>query len=436
MKVVFDTLSHVMNTPDLPATLRDALARLAESSDRTSPPVFAGRESEFALLDASVRGVQRGEVGHTTVVQGVPGAGKTALLEEYAARLLLANSGEDEQVVPVVLRPRDIDDSPAAIVETIERGFRDIRESGEWARMVSRAADGAVLAANAVFSAFTKRGFDEFKPSARAPNSLTIALNDYAEFRIGRRDSTIVLLVDEAQNLGDTTRVRAHLDALHGGIRGYTRALLACFGLANTVDRLRVLGLSRLASGHVRTIGALSGEDARRSVMETLELALANHAFGEDALDEALRKRWIEATTDVILSESGNFPHHLANGCRALAQILLAEGIGTAPPVAKLRDRCREYKREYYEARLEPWSRHTIALARAFGDESNEWQPIDNIVAALSASDNYGRPVDEIAAATVVEELCASGYVEENLGTFRLALPSLATHFAELQREP
>ena len=297
MKVVFDTLSHVMNTPDLPATLRDALARLAESSDRTSPPVFAGRESEFALLDASARGVQRGEVGHTTVVQGVPGAGKTALLEEYAARLLLANSGEDEQVVPVVLRPRDIDDSPAAIVETIERGFRDIRESGEWARMVSRAADGAVLAANAVFSAFTKRDFNQFKPSARAPNSLSIALNDYAEFRIGRRNSTIVLLVDEAQNLGDTTRVRAHLDALHGGIRGYTRAMLACFGLANTVDRLRTLGLSRLASGHVRTIGALSGEDARRSVTGTLELAFANHIFGEDALDDAPRKRWIGAAT-------------------------------------------------------------------------------------------------------------------------------------------
>lgn len=89
-----------MTAPNLPATLRDALARLAESSDRTAPPVFAGRECEFALLDASVRGVQRGEVGHTTVVQGVPGAGKTALLEEYAARLLLANSGEDEQVVP------------------------------------------------------------------------------------------------------------------------------------------------------------------------------------------------------------------------------------------------------------------------------------------------------------------------------------------------
>ena len=416
-----------MSAANLSTTLRDALARLAESSDRASPPVFAGREGELDLLDASVRGVQRGEAGHTTVVQGVPGAGKTALLDEYAARLLLANDNDDEQVVPVILRPRDLNDSPAALVETIERGFRDIEGSGQWARLASRAADGA-------FAAFTKRDFNQFKPSSRAPDSLPIALEDYAEFRIGRGNSTIVLLVDEAQNLSDTIRVRDHLDVLHGGIRGRTRALLACFGLTNTVDRLRTLGLSRLASGHVRTIGALSDEDAKRSVTGTLERALADHAFDEGTHEDVLRKRWISAATDVIACEGANFPHHLANGCRALAQILLVDGVGATPPAAKLRERCREYKREYYEARLEPWSRHTIALARAFDDERNGWKPMDQVVASLSAADNYGRPVDEIAAATVVEELCTSGYVEDNLGECRLALPSLATYFAELQR--
>ena len=72
----------------LPASVRDSLARLAESSDRASPTVFAGREGEFALLGAATRGAQRGEPGHTVVIHGVPGAGKTALLNEYAARLL------------------------------------------------------------------------------------------------------------------------------------------------------------------------------------------------------------------------------------------------------------------------------------------------------------------------------------------------------------
>ena len=90
-----------------------------------------------------------------------------------------------------------------------------------------------------------------------------------------------MLLVDEAQNLEDTRRVRAHLGTLHNSKPGRTQALLACFGLTNTTDRLRELGLSRLASRHVRSIGALADDDARRSVTETLEIALAGYAVGQ-----------------------------------------------------------------------------------------------------------------------------------------------------------
>ena len=49
---------------DLPSAVRDALTRLAESSDRASPAVFAGREGEFRLLDSAVRGVHLAEVSH------------------------------------------------------------------------------------------------------------------------------------------------------------------------------------------------------------------------------------------------------------------------------------------------------------------------------------------------------------------------------------
>ena len=424
-----------MTTQSLSPDVRDALGRLARSTDRTSPPVFVGRTAEIALIDSAIQMTRQGEVGHTVVVQGVPGAGKTALLREYGRRLL-ANSGEGGwPVVPVPLRPTDLDASPAAILEEVDRQFCEFETTGKWGEPMSRMIEGASFVGSTLFAAFTKRDFREFAASARAPNSLPVALDDYMRFRFNRRDSTTVLLVDEAQNIPDTPHVRAHLDALHGGVQGRMQVLLVCFGLQDTTARLRELGLSRLASDHERSIGVLGSEDAKRAVAGTLEAAFSGFVFGDGTANETRRTHWIGASVDAIFDESANFPHHLANGCRSLAQLVLNEGIGSEPPVQTLREECRQRKREYYEARLHPWRRHTVALSHAFTGGSTSWTSIEDVVAVLMAADNFGRPVVEDVAVAVVEALCASGFVEQHLTRCRLALPSLASHFAEIQRD-
>ena len=407
---------------NLPEHIRDTLVRLAESSDRASPTVFAGRDAEFDLLNAAVRGAQRGEPGHTVVIHGVPGAGKTALLHEYAARLLEDGGGTDGPTIAVPLRPGDLDAPPIAILQEIDRQFRLFEAPNAWPARLNRVAGGAFLLGNALFAAATKRDFNEFRPSAKAPDSLPIALDDYFAFRFDRRDSTIVLLVDEAQNLNDMVQVRRHLDALHGGVRARTTVLLACFGLANTIERLRELGLSRLATGHGRSIGVLSDDDAKRTVAGTLDAALADFPFQR-------REQWVGTATATILAESGNFPHHLANGCRALAQVVLDEGIGEAPPVELLRERCREHGREYCDARLRPWVRHMTALAQAFSKEQEGWTPVADAKRALMAADDFGDPVDGATATSILKELCNNGYVERQAGACRPALPSLSSHF-------
>ena len=308
--------------------------------------------------------------------------------------------------------------------------IRKFEHSSEWGRAANRAASAASLLGHAVFAAITKRNFNEFRPSGRAPDSLSVALDDYAEFRFGRGDSTILFMMDEAQNLADTARARDYLDVLHGGVSGRTQAALACFGLANTANRLRELGLSRIASDHIRTIGALRGMDAEQSVRDTLSTALADYPFAADAQ----RKRWIDAAAQAILDESGNFPHHMANGCRAFARIVLDEGIGDMPPVETLSDRCREYKREYYEARLQPWAKHTVALAHAFGDDE-DWVRIGFVKRALMASDDFGDPVEATDATRTIEELALHGYLENRRGECRPALPSLGSHLAEIRRD-
>ena len=423
-----------MKARELPPVVRDSLLRLAKASDRTAPTVFAGRKGEFALLNDAVRGVQRGEKGHTVVIQGVPGVGKTALLNEYATRLLAANADAEQPVIPVPLQSGVLNTPPSAIVEEIDRRFRELGASKKWDRVANRAVDSVALLGNALFAAVTRKNIHEFIPSARAPDSLPIALEDYVAFRFDRRESTIVLLVDEAQNLHDTLRVRDYLEVLHGGITGHTQVLLVCFGLVNTTARLAELGLSRLARGHARSLGVLSDEDAQQVVTGTLDVALANNAFEDGSPADTHRATWIGEATTAILAESGNFPHHLTNGCCALAELVLEEGLADRPPVGKLRDRCREHKREYYAARLQPWSRHTIALAYAFAAEDGRWTPVDDVVAALMAADNRGRSVDEEAALAVVDGLCATGFVEQGVGAFRPLLPSLSAHFEAVRQ--
>ncbi len=428
----------MVHPDDFTDDLRSSLTRLANTGDRVSPSVFAGREDEFELLGDALSAVRRGEVGRTIVISGVPGAGKTSLMNEYAKRLIaskVVGDGGDGPVIPVPLRSGDLDSTPAALVQAIDRRFVALGPPKSWRDAANRFSAKASWLGNALTAIATKRIIREFRPSAQVPDSLDTALADYASTRFGAKSSTFVLLVDEAQNTPDTDRVKTHLEAMHLGIGGSTKIQLVCFGLGNTVKHLAKLGLSRLASGHARSIGGLSDNAARTAVTGTIGNALADHPFDPGTSDERDNERgkWIAAAANVILSESANFPHHLANGCHSLARFVLKNGIGPEPPVAELQAECRRHKREYYDARLLPWADHATALANAFADAG--WTPMADAMRVLMAADESGAPVSWENADSMLKTLHTLGYVEFQAQSCRPALPSLVGHFAALRRE-
>lgn len=420
---------------DFKDDLRESLTRLAETSDRVSPTVFVGRDDEFDLLDTAVRAVRRAQVGRTVVVSGVPGAGKTALLNEYATRLMGAKKDDDGPVIPVPLRCDEMDAPPGALMQAMDRQLLALGASESWRGKANRLAAKASWMGNALSAIATKRNCRELLPSAQAPNSLDTALADYALTRFDVKYSTFVLLVDEAQNLPDTKQVRSYLSAMHNGVHGGAKVLLACFGLGSTQRHLVDLGLSRLSRDHARSIGPLSSKDARRAVHETIGTALSSHTFDQGSLDDNRREQWINAATNAILSHSANFPHHLTNACISLAQILLRKGIEGAPPLHDLAMECRRCKREYYDARLHSWEDHLTALAHAFVEDSEGWTPADDVRQVLMAADDAGDPVKNKKVSSILDSLCAYGYVERRGQFYRLTLPSLAGHFEELRRE-
>ena len=413
-------------------TLRASLARMADVSDRTPPAVFVGREDEIALLDAAVRGVRRGDVGHTVVVQGLPGAGKTALLHEYGSRIL-ASDASGGLVVPVPLGPEDLDMPPLAMVRTIDQSFLDHDAQGTWRRRINQVLAKGMVVGDMVVAAMTKKTIGDFTPTSDAPESFGLALNEYASFRFGAKSTTFLLLLDEAQNVPDTSRARAYLSAIHRGVGGGVRVALACFGLSNTTERLRGLGLSRLASDHVRTLDVLSNDEAKDTVRKTLELALADFTFDHGSSDEHERSQWIGTATNAIVKDSANFPHHLANGCKELGRIVLAEGIAREPPVGRLHEMCSKRRREYYDARLAPWRNHITALAYGFGEAATGWSSVADVVKAVRAADEYGMPVQQQTAIDVVEGLRDANLIEVRKGACRPVVPSMGSHFCELR---
>lgn len=417
---------------DFKDDLRQSLTRLAETSDRVSPTVFAGRDDEFVLLDTAVRAVRRGEVGRTVVVSGVPGAGKTALLKEYATRLVGAEKEDDGPVVPVPLRFDEFDAPPIALMQAMDRQLAALAAPESWRRKANRFVARASWMGNALSAIATKKNFRELLPSAQAPNSLDATLADYALTRFDVKYCTFVLLVDEAQNLPDTKQVRAYLSAMHNGVHGGAKVLLACFGLGSTQQHLVDLGLSRLSRDHARSIGPLSSKDARTAVHGTIDVALASHAFDQGSFN---REQWINAATNAILSQSANFPHHLTNACISLAQILLRKGIGDEPPLHDLVMECRRCRREYYQARLHSWEDHSTALAHAFAEDGEGWTPADDVRQVLMAADDAGDRVKKKKVNSILNSLCAYGYVERRNQFYRLTLPSLAGHFKELRGE-
>ena len=72
-------------TPSAPDI--EGLRNFSERDDRSPAPVFVGRVDALADVEGAVRRVAAGDAqGGIRLVYGAPGAGKSALLEEFAKR--------------------------------------------------------------------------------------------------------------------------------------------------------------------------------------------------------------------------------------------------------------------------------------------------------------------------------------------------------------
>lgn len=397
-----------MRMPDhIESVLRDYDRR----RDRATPPVFVGRAVELAFLHQTVAAAKSGAEGITAVVQGPPGAGKSALCNQFEQEARAA-SGDDAPVAVAAKDCRFFDRTPVSMVRELA------------ATALLRRGPSLELAAMSL---------DE-------SSSLGTTLDTFAE-KMWPAGITLVLSIDEMQSMEDTPLVRRNLREIHSK-RFRTNIAIAGFGLQDTAARLRRLGLSRLGSHQVETLGCMSRADASRLVDETFShLGLTSEDEDRRGYANALGfgaddwTSWRNSARAVILEESVDFPHHLVNGIRAVCRMVLAHDLGHPgdEQLASLRQHCRESKKAYYAARLEPLANHTMALAAAL-HKANAAGEVDAAVVlnALEESDNNGRRTDGDTATEVLNGLLGSGLLTGRGTTMvGVEIPSLTRYLRD-----
>ena len=447
----------------------DDMRRYVDSADRTSPLVFVGRQRELERLDATIVNVaERGTEGATTVVSGVPGAGKTALARELAKRW--AGREVDGRPVSVVrLGVGALDATARDFAATLLRhlplrgalpkslqtvatrafsgGARGACPSQE--RAFSGGARGACPSqervASTTVAALSRQSSVELLHRSLGlveSSGLRDCLDAYGA--LWAKDATIVLAVDEFQAIPITEKSRQLVRELHENT-GNHRIVLLAFGLHNAMDVLTAedgLNLSRLRAGASIPLGALAPGEGREAIAGTLQ-ALGLQ-WENDEWRAHLRERgfalgqwrgWRERLVAALDREAANFPHHLTNASAAACALLLREREAFSPGrdlidemLAELDDR----KSDYYDARLGQLREHALALGALAATMVEE--RIDTVMrtearGALATADNDGDEVTPDAAERLLATAIRRGiFSPASAGGLAFTIPSMTAH--------
>ena len=257
------------------------LARLRgfhAAGDRVRPPVFVGREDE--LMRINWRAVRLGSVdgdkqGFTAIVQGPPGAGKTALMREFASRMNAAAPEKGRRIAAAVVPVRDLDqDADAAACAIAENTPLALEEAPPLPQRMLDIWRGALKKGGGrTFGTWPRDRLEAdvlrealHLPRNGSPDSCLRALSR----RLWRDRLAIVLCVDEAQNIQPSSRAGKFLRAIHENLDQLPIMTLA-FGLPDTREQLGKAGLSRLADGSVTQLGCLSEAESAEMITKNLD---------------------------------------------------------------------------------------------------------------------------------------------------------------------
>ena len=285
--------------------------------ERDIPYVFVGRLQELARLDnhfSVIRDRKQGSSG-LFLVYGIPGIGKTQLIEKFARDK--ENSGE---ALWLRLHTEDLTDS--RVLTMLQSALKLRRSKFRW-------TDVEI----SVLGLKTNIALDQqYEDLATGLDQLV-----HSKYK-----QPIIVTVDEIQQLEPSQA--AILRKLHTGRPGLPVMIVGA-GLQNTLDVLQQNGLSRL--GETIELDLLDLEACEEATLQMLEV------WGRVVSDRG--KKSVEPKVKELARSSQAFPCHLQSHLSALKAVVRdkRERFGTNEDWVQVSEIAKQKRNEYYAGRIE-----------------------------------------------------------------------------------
>ena len=367
-------------------------------SDRGTAKYFHGRKKILQDFGALLVYSSKNKSGTIFLIQGAPGAGKTALLDE--CRKIAGGQGwKTAKIKPPALW------DPDELLHYLGKGRRLSFTGGS-----GQVGVDAVVKADAKF---------DIAVNQHLPTTSSI-LQD------GKKP--LLLILDEAQTLGTTNAppsgqsrtVTNVLDEIHNGELNRPITLIVA-GLGTTVDAFESLGISRFSKECLIELGALSKE-AERAVIHDW-LTKEGEAKGDPV-------PWVDA----IAQETHGWPQHILSYVDpALEQLEADNRVMTPEGLNAVLEAGRNFRLDYYERRANDFSRkqrHSLAKL-IMNVPLGEGLDKEDILSSLTHE--YG----ETEAEKLFNRALHRGVLHRYQGTYVVPIPSmqdwLVTNYAHIQ---
>ena len=413
------------NSEQLNEEQRVALQKFAVRGDRGRAAIFIGRKAELALirdrLDLLIERQTDGESAPgsdlTTVIQGAPGAGKSALLEKIAEDWPLS---EKKQAVAISLDPGlltlpmpDFLDAVIARTERVPEVMQILQKY--------------------------------FKLKSIRVAAVSVEVKAESAGDSGKPPVPVILLFDEIQtelagNIPDQSRghLTRNLRLLHTG--QHNAPMFPVFGgLANSADLLRSAGLTRLAGGSELTLPGFSDEE-----MDELMMRFVGEHLSSARPSSSTLERW----GDALRRGSQGWPMHCRNFLIALCEeIKEKDWRPQAVDLDMARMRAQQLRFNYYMQRMQGTLEDQEALVSAVlealrQDGAKKRRQIIKLIAQAykdhPPTDFDGQVAPEgMSAGKTFDAMLHAGIVQKTgKGTFACPIPSLASYIAAWVTEP